>query len=88
MDEGKVLVPNTELELAHGLYEWGGLDVAHGTTELRGFVVRPNLHDTAGGIPLQCRHQALHHSRLQVFLRRARSSLGWRSSHGARSGSR
>jgi hypothetical protein len=35
VDEGEVVVPDAELELAHRLNERGRLDVAHGSTELR-----------------------------------------------------
>lgn len=46
MNEGEVVVTDSELELTHCLDEWGRLDITNSTSELTPRLATPRLHPT------------------------------------------
>lgn len=82
VNQGKVLVTDSELELAHGLDEWRGFDITDGTAELNLSFCHYQRRQSS---PRQCRHPVALQSHRQGSSRLAQSSPGSRWSSGGRS---
>jgi len=87
MDEGEVIVSNTELELSHRFNKGRRLYVSDRATELHPISII-SKQDITLCTPLRYKHPALGRSRRLVFWRRVLSSLEWHLSHEGRSGVR